>query len=368
MRTAGPSATGTARGGRALLAASCVLALTAGCTPAGDPPPSAALLAALDAPAVVMTPDAAPGVLASEEAVLDASALRLTLEQLLGDHVLLVADTAAAHAAGLDVEDAMARLEPNTDALVGAIGLVYGEVGADAFASLWTQHIAFLLDHARGTGDGDREVVEEAEEHLHHYEQGFGTFTATATEGALPADVVADLLGVHVADITGYVDARLAGDEVRAVEALIGGHDLAADIGAALATTIADQGPNAFPRDVEAARGDAAAELARSLAAVVAIRTAGPLDPTTTTEVEDRTAAAVRALVPPHGEDAVDALVRDWLRGADDAAESIADLLGDPALGPLLRAAVDVSPSADPVRRSEGHAAAYAVGLAVLGG
>ena len=112
----------------------------------------------------------------------------------------------------------------------------------------------------------------EADDHLHHYERGFGSFASTATEGALPADVVADLLAVHVADINGHVAHVLDEDAPAATRGLIAGHDYAADIGAAIGEAIAGQGPRAFPSTYDERREADARELARALAAHVVVR------------------------------------------------------------------------------------------------
>jgi hypothetical protein len=354
-----------------------------------EPSAGAAVTAAVDAQPVAFDPDGIPGVIASEESVLDAELLVLTLEQLLGDHVLQVAGAAVVHAEGADTETALALLADNTAALTGAIGLVYGDIGADAFASLWSQHIAFLLDHAHGRARADDGMMTEAEEHLGHYEAGFGSFASTATEGALPADVVADLLAVHVADINGHVADVLDGDVEQAARGLIAGHDYAADIGAAIGAAIAAQGPQAFPTRHDGEREAKARELARALAAHVVVhaspgladaddRRAGAASASSiVVEVDARVTAALAAVAG----DADEALVQ-WRAlttaaaerpGEDrtarllDAASALAHELGVPDAAPELVGTVD-GPRATRVGDdlTAAQAAAYALATAWL--
>lgn len=374
---------GSARRGPVVWPLIGALALSACATP--EPEAGAAVTAAVAAEPVAFDADGQPGVIDSEEAVLDAELLVLTLEQLLGDHVLQVAGAAVAHAEGEDTDTALALLEDNTQALTGAIGLVYGDLGADAFASLWSQHIAFLLDHALGRARADAGIMAQADEHLGHYEAGFGSFASTATEGALPADVVADLLAVHVADINGHVADVLDADVEQAARGLIAGHDYAADIGAAIGTAIAGQGPQAFPAAYDDDRKEQARELARALAAHVVIRatpgigdvaSASSATPVIAGEVNDRVEAALTAVA-----DDPDAALRGWralsdaadLPGGDRpaalsaAATTLATELGAPAATLELVAIVD-GPRATRVGDdlTAAQAAAYALAMAWL--
>ncbi len=376
---------GSARRGPVVWPLIGALALSACATP--EPEAGAAVTAAVAAEPVAFDADGQPGVIDSEEAVLDAELLVLTLEQLLGDHVLQVAGAAVAHAEGEDTDTALALLEDNTQALTGAIGLVYGDLGADAFASLWSQHIAFLLDHALGRARADAGIMAQADEHLGHYEAGFGSFASTATDGALPADVVADLLAVHVADINEHVADVLDADVEQAARGLIAGHDYAADIGAAIGTAIAGQGPQAFPGAYDDDRKQRVRELARALAAHVVIRATPGIGDTTDTaattatpaivgEVGDRVEAALTAVA-----DDPDAALRGWralsdaadLPGGDRpaalsaAATTLATELGVPAATLELVAIVD-GPRATRVGDdlTAAQAAAYALAMAWL--
>jgi hypothetical protein len=381
-----------------VLAASLAVSLFAGCREEPEVA-NAAIAAAVHAPPVEVTEGASAGVLDSDEPVVDAAQLRLMLEQLLGEHVLLMAGAAADHAAGSTTDQALAVVADNTDALTDAIGLVYGDVGARAFASLWSQHVAFFLDHARGTAEGDPQAVAEAAGHLAHYEQGFGSFTETATGGALPMEAVAQLLNVHVADINGYVDAHLTDDTDLAASRLAAGHDYAADIGATLAAAIAGQGAAAFPGATADERTQVAAELARALAnhlAVLAVGAeaggepggragepgggaetdAGSSAGTDGEQVASAAAAAgarldaaVRAAAgDPTAASAALSRLTTTPVGARADADALAAALGVPDLGETL-ATIVTAPAGDPTAAGliDAHRAAYALAAAWLG-
>jgi hypothetical protein len=376
-RVAGSRVAGSRVAGSKVLAAALVVSVLSGCT---DDPDigNAATAAAVAAPPVEVTADAAEGVLRSETAVVSAAQLRLMLEQLLGEHVLLIAGAATDHVDGQTTDASLAVVADNTQALTEAIGLVYGDVGARAFASLWSQHVAFFLDHARGTADGDREAVDEAADHLEHYEQGFGSFTATATGGALPADAVAQLLSVHVADINGYVAAHLDADPETGAVTLAAGHDYAADIGATLAAAFAGQGPTAFPGATADERAEVAAELARAFANHLAVLASGADSPDAedeTAAVDARSAAAARleAAVLAAATDPT-AAVRSLERlttgpvGARADADALAAALGVPELGESL-VAIATAPAGDPTAPAliDAHRAAYSLASTWLG-
>lgn len=232
---------------------------------------SAAVIAAIEAPPASLTGDPTPGAISAEEPVLDAADLRLLLEHLLGEHAIVVSGASAAVADGGAVVDALAAVRPNTDRLAGAIGLVYGDVGAQAFVSLWSQHVAFFADRGAASRSGDQAGISEADRHLQHYERDFGSFASTATAGGLPAEIVTLLLEGHVGDVNGFVDAHLAGDGEAAAAAIATGYQRVADIGAGLATAISAQGPRAFPGDTSGPGVERASQLGRAMAVHLAV-------------------------------------------------------------------------------------------------
>lgn len=297
--------------------------------------PSAALLAATRSPSVSADGDPAPGVLGADEAVLPAAELRLLLEQRLGEHVLVLAGASAEAADGGPLRDALDAVDPNTRQLGEAIGLVYGEMGQQAFTSLWTQHIAFFLDRAVAAGTGDRAGISEADRHLEHYERDFGSFTATATGGELPAEVVTHLLEGHVADIDAIVAAHLAGDGDALAHQVALGHRRVGEIGLGLAAAITVQGPVAFPGATSGDGVDGAAAVGQALAVHLGAASVDADASVARAELRTEVADALSAVADDPA--ATRAAARSWLDARDSdlpaAARALADTLtiDDPA-------------------------------------
>lgn len=205
-----------------------------------------------------------PGAAEATEAVVPAPALRLLLDQLLGEHAALVTITMRRVATDApDQQDAIDALQINTDALTGAIGLVYGSTGAQAFESLWAQHIAFFLEYGAGRASGNGDTAMAAMDHLDHYERDFGSFVDTATAGDVPGNAVTTLLDAHTGDLQRQVDDFLGGDVMSADELAHIAYTHMATVAKALAGGIAGQFPVAFPGSVD--DSDAASALTTAL-------------------------------------------------------------------------------------------------------
>lgn len=184
---------------------------------------------------------------AAERVVIPAAQLEELLEGLLAEHAELVAAVMEAAADGDDTDDAVAALRANTVELTGAINTVYGPAGAAAFDQLWGQHTQFFAEYAVAAGDGDEDRRRSASEKLHDYHVDFSSFADTATDGRAPAEAVVGLLHTHVADLTGFVDAHVAGDDERAAAYLESAREYMSVIAEALAGAISAQDPQRFP-------------------------------------------------------------------------------------------------------------------------
>jgi hypothetical protein len=198
--------------------------------------------------------------------VLPAAELRLRIEEILGEHTWLAIESSIAAADGsADVDAVLAAITGNTTALTGAVGVVYGPVGAGAVDELWVMHTQFFLDWAVARASGDAAGMAQAERRLDDYEADFASLLATATEGRIPADVAEDLLAEHVRQVLAVLEAHVDGDGPRAQAATHDAYAYARVVGGALATGFQDQQPEAFPGEVDDASTDARSSLAADL-------------------------------------------------------------------------------------------------------
>lgn len=196
-----------------------------------------------------------------------AADLRMTLNQLLGEHVLLAA-SATNNALGgrtAGFEAAAAALDANSVDLAAAIGSIYGAEAGDAFLPLWRTHIGFFVDYTQAVAAGDEAKRTAALANLEQYAQDFGAFLASANPN-LTQSAVAEALGPHVGTLTAVIDAQGASDPARAFTALRDAYAHMSMIGQALAGAISQQFPDQFAGDVAAPAADLQAALNALLA------------------------------------------------------------------------------------------------------
>lgn len=202
--------------------------------------------------------------------VLPATDLQLTLQELLTEHVAVIAVAMrAALVEGPDLAAALDAITTNTDALTQAIGLAYGPAGARAFDQLWTNHIEFFVRYARAVGTGDDEGAAAALGQLGDYALDFSSFCDLATGGGAPAAAVAELLHGHVDQLIAQLDAWAAGDAGNSAALVWTAQQHTATIAAALATAISTQQPLAFPPPEDEAAAAKRIELQLAVTAYV---------------------------------------------------------------------------------------------------
>jgi hypothetical protein len=148
----------------------------------------------------------------------DASDLRLELEQLLGQHAILTVRLTRARLRGDGdlAQSADAALSKNTGDLGDLIGTVYGTEAAEKFEELWFGHVTYLFNYARGVADKDEATKSQARRQLDDYTTSLSQFLEAATKKAAPASVVAAGLRMHVHQLLQQVDAYARGDYDRA--------------------------------------------------------------------------------------------------------------------------------------------------------
>src|SRR3989449_9109984 len=156
-----------------------------------------------------------------KESAASAADLRVGLDSLLGEHVLIAA-VATSHALGgreAAFKGAAGGLDANSIDIAKAIGSVYGADSEKAFLPLWRKHIGFFVDYTVGVATKDKSKQGKAVNDLVGYTEDFGAFLSSANPN-LPKTAVADLVKTHVLTLKDVVDAQAAGDPVKANKAL----------------------------------------------------------------------------------------------------------------------------------------------------
>jgi len=183
-----------------------------------------------------------------------ASDLRITLDLLLTEHVLLASSATGAALGGRqdEFEAAAAALDENSKDIAWAIGLVYGKEAEEAFLPLWRKHIGFVVDYTTGLATQDKAVQDQAVESLLAYTEELGAFFSSANPN-LPKDAVADLVKTHILTLKDVIDFQAAGDPVKVYSAVREARGHMDMLASALAGGIALQFPEKFPGNTEAA-------------------------------------------------------------------------------------------------------------------
>ncbi|MDQ4036534.1 MAG: hypothetical protein M3153_11520 [Chloroflexota bacterium] len=171
----------------------------------------------------------------------DAANLRVDLNYLLGEHLILAAKATGAALDGRSdqFEAYGGLLNTNGTDLGAAIGSIYGEEAEGEWNRIWSAHNGFFVDYTTGVATDDTAVQDQAVEDLTTvYVPEFSAFLAGAT--GLPEDAIADLVTDHVLQTKAVVDAQASGDFEAAYEAIRTAYAHMSMIGDALAPAIAE--------------------------------------------------------------------------------------------------------------------------------
>lgn len=176
-----------------------------------------------------------------------AAELITTLNVTLREHVFLAAAATGGALGGRNDEftGAAAALDANTEALVAAIGSVYGPEAGRSFSPLWKAHIGFLVDYTNALRDKDQPRADEAMKKLLQYTEDFGAFISAASP-KLTKEAVSDLVKTHVLTLKDVIDAQAAKKWAEAYALQRTAADHMAMISTGLATTIVAQFPQNF--------------------------------------------------------------------------------------------------------------------------
>ena len=192
-----------------------------------------------------------------------AADLRVRLNRLLGEHLLLAGEAMrtglVGSAASGPAQAARAALEENTKDLADSIALVYGADAGAAFGNLWRTHINAYLDYIDGVKAKNEAEKQRTLRVIRSYGPQFGAFIASANN-QLSADAVADLIHHHSEALIGQINAFAAKDYPRAFSTVREAYGHMFTVGDGLAGAIAAQFPDRFA-DLAALPGTATEHL-----------------------------------------------------------------------------------------------------------
>jgi hypothetical protein len=189
-------------------------------------------------------PDRFPG---RERAFSPATDLRMSLDRLLGEHTHLAALAMRATLNGdSDAGSAADALNENSKDLAALIGEIYGADADDAFADLWTSHLASYIAYVEALAEDDEAAAEAALAGLTDYRHDFSGFVADANPRVTEA-VFASLIESHSEHLVRQADAYAAGDYEASYELARDAYEHSGELSASLAGAIGDQFPRLFP-------------------------------------------------------------------------------------------------------------------------
>lgn len=174
------------------------------------------------------------------------SNLRLALDRLLGEHLVLAAEAMRAGVRQSPAfEAARESLEANSGDLAGAIADIYGADAGQQFQNVWKKHVDAYLAFVDALGSNDDAEREASLGRLHAYHDQIAQLL-TAVNPLLDGAAVSDLIRRHVQALITQAEATAADDPARAIAATRDGYEGTFEVGAALAEAIGRQFPERF--------------------------------------------------------------------------------------------------------------------------
>jgi hypothetical protein len=193
-----------------------------------------------------------PGASAATALVVDSKAadLRVRLDYLLGEHIIMATKATGAALGGRNDEYTAyaAQLNANGTDLGAMIGAAFGTAAQDKWNAIWSAHNGFFVDYTVGLATKDKAKQDKAVQDLTTiYVPQFSAFIAGAT--GLPQGAVADLTTQHVLQTKQVVDDQAKGDWTAAYADIRKAYAHMQMIGDAIAPAIAAKMPDKFPGD-----------------------------------------------------------------------------------------------------------------------
>lgn len=145
-----------------------------------------------------------------------AATLRVTLQRLLAEHVVLLTSLSASAFDGRvdEFKAVSTTLDANSVELSRAVGEIYGSDVEKNFLAAWRKHIGLLIDYNSAVLIKDKAKQDKASNDLNDYATAFGTLLNTANP-KLSKDSVTDLVKTHITSVKDVIDAQNAKDWVK---------------------------------------------------------------------------------------------------------------------------------------------------------
>jgi hypothetical protein len=189
---------------------------------------------------------------AASEVMVDTAAadLRVKLDLLLGEHIILASKATGAALLGHDAEYKAygGLLNTNGTDIGEMIGAAFGSGAKDQFNTIWSAHNGFFVDYTVGVATKDTAKQDKAVKDLTtDYVPSFSKFIADAT--GLPLEAVTSLITDHVVQTKQIVDDQAKQDWAAVYTDIRTAYAHMSMIGDPVAEAIAAKMPDKFAGD-----------------------------------------------------------------------------------------------------------------------
>jgi hypothetical protein len=172
--------------------------------------------------------------------------LRVTLDRLLGEHLVLAAETMRAGLAKTaDAPAARQALAGNSADLEAAVATYYGAAAGHQFGDVWRAHVDAYISYIDAVAANDSAARTASLNQLHVYHDQIAAFLSSANPYLNAAEVGA-LIQRHVQALISLVDSTQAGDHEQTVATLRGAYAQTFQVGDVLALATARLFPSRF--------------------------------------------------------------------------------------------------------------------------
>jgi hypothetical protein len=179
-----------------------------------------------------------------------AADLRVRLDLLLGEHVIVIAkDSLAATANRADEYAGYATLlTVNGNDLTSVMNSAFGATAAAKFDQIWATQTSYFVDYTVGIASHNADKSNGAASGLvNGFVPAFAQFMSSMT--SIPLDPITQLSTEQVLEIKAIIDDQAALNNAKMFVDLQKAYEQAASLGDALATALATRFPDKFPGD-----------------------------------------------------------------------------------------------------------------------